>query len=101
MFKEMTEDEWIATYKPIINHIDKNASFDGTMFETYGDEEEFVENYPDSNCVWTYADGDDGGTYIFNGWHFVNRIGYFITEVPCPVEDDIQIPIIEADEEEE
>jgi hypothetical protein len=100
MFKEMTEDEWIAAYKPIINHIDTNSSFGGYMFETYGDEEQYIKTYPDPNCIWTYADGDDGGTYIFNGWHFVNRIGYFITEVPCPVEDDIQIPIIEADEEE-
>jgi hypothetical protein len=31
--------------------------------------------------VWTYVDGDDG-TYVTNGYHLVNRIGYFITEVP-------------------
>lgn len=101
MFKEMTEDEWFAAYKPIINHIDTNASFDGYMFETYGDEEQYIKTYPNPNCVWTYGDGDDGGTYIWAGWSFVNRIGYFITEVPFQDGEEIQIQIMEPDEEED
>jgi len=95
-FIEMTEEEWFATYKPIPNHIDKNASFSdgehGYMFETYGDEVEFVKK-ADPAHIWTYGDGDDGGSYIWNGWSFVNRIGYFITEVPCPADTEIQIKI--------
>lgn len=95
-FIEMTEEEWFATYKPIPNHIDKNASFSdgehGYMFETYGDEVEFVKK-ADPAYIWTYGDGDDGGSYIWNGWSFVNRIGYFITEVPCPADTTIQIKI--------
>jgi len=92
-FIEMTEDEWFKTYKPIPNHIDKNASFSdgehGYMFETYGDEIEFVKSQsPDK--IWMYGDGDDGGLYIWSGWGFVNRLGYFITEVPCPPDTDIQ-----------
>ena len=91
-FIEMDYDEWVATYKPILNHIDTNASFDGYMFETYGDEVEFVTSQsPDK--IWMYGDGDDGGSYIWNGWGFVNRIGYFITEVPCPPDTDIQIKV--------
>jgi len=42
-FIEMDYDEWVDTYKPIPNNIDKNASFDGMMFETYGAEVEFVK----------------------------------------------------------
>ena len=91
-FIEMTEDEWINTYKPIKNHIDTNASFDGTMFETYDEEVAFVKEQPEEN-IWTYGDGDDGGGYVWNGWSFVNRIGYFITEVPCPPDTTIQILI--------
>jgi hypothetical protein len=95
MFIEMTEDEWIATYKPIINHIDTNASFDygkgGTMFETYGEEVEFVKQQ-DPNKIWMYGDGDDGGGYVWSGWGFINRIGYFITEVPCP--DNVAIQVL-------
>lgn len=80
-FIEMTEDEWFETYKPIKNHLDENASFDGHMFETYDEEVAFVKEQ-DPAYIWMYGDGDDGGSYIWNGWHIVNRIGYFITEVP-------------------
>jgi hypothetical protein len=91
-FIEMDFDEWCDVYKPIQNHIDTNASFDGAMFETYGDEVAFVKEQ-DGSYIWTYGDGDDGGSYIWNGWHFVNRIGYFITEVPCPIDTTIQIKV--------
>jgi hypothetical protein len=92
LFIEMTEDEWIATYKPILNHIDTNASFSGTMFETYGEEVAFVKSQRDE-YIWTFGDGDDGGGYVWNGWSFINRIGYFITEIPCPPDVTIQILI--------
>ena len=92
LFIEMTEDEWIATYKPILNHIDKNASFNGHMFETYDEEVKFVKQQ-DPAHIWTYGDGDDGGGYVWNGWSFINRIGYFITEVPCPADVTIQVLI--------
>lgn len=91
-FIEMDFDEWCDTYKPITNHLDTNASFDGAMFETYGDELDFVRN-EDSDFVWTYGDGDDGGGYIWSGAHLVNRIGYFITEVPCPPDTIVQIKV--------
>ena len=90
-------EEWEAAYKPIYNHIDKNASFqdesgNGIMFETYGDEVEFVKSQsPDK--IWMYGDGDDGGSYIWSGWGFVNRLGYFITEVPCPPDTTIQVRV--------
>lgn len=91
-FIEMTEDEWFETYKPIPNGFDENASFGGHMFETYGKEVEFVKKaHP--NHVWMYGDGDDGGSYIWSGWGFVNRIGYFITEVPFPDNTTIQVQV--------
>ena len=95
-FIEMDFDEWCDTYKPVINHIDPTASFDngdgGVMFETYGDEYEFVKN-SNPDHIWTYGDGDDGGSYVWNGWSFINRIGYFITEVPCPADTTIQVKV--------
>jgi hypothetical protein len=100
-FIEMTMDEWETTYKPIYNHIDTNASFqdesgNGIMFETYGDEVAFVKSQSPAN-IWMYGSGDDGGTYIWNGWGFVNRLGYFITEVPCPDGLTIQVQVGEPD----
>jgi len=95
-FIEKDFDDCCDTYKPIKNHIDTNASFNGEMFETYGDEVAFVKEQPEDR-IWTYGDGDDGGSYVWNGWSFVNRIGYFITEVPCPEGMTIQIMVSEPD----
>ena len=81
-------EDWEYRYKPVINHIGDNPSFqnekgEGIMFETYGDELDYVLELANQvpNHVWTYIDGDDG-TYVTNGYHLVNRIGYFITQVP-------------------
>jgi hypothetical protein len=90
VFIEMDLDEWFDKYKPIKNHIDETSSFDGHMFETYGEEVEFVKAQ-EENRIWMYGDGDDGEGHIWNGWHYINRIGYFITEVPCPADTDIQV----------
>jgi len=91
-FIEMEFEEFVETYKPITNHIDTNASFDGLMFETYGAEVEFVKAQ-DENRIWMYGDGDDGGSYLWSGWGFINRIGYFITEVPFPTNTTIQVRV--------
>jgi hypothetical protein len=91
-FIEMEFEEFVETYKPITNHIDEHASFDGLMFETYGAEVEFVKAQ-DENRIWMYGDGDDGGSYVWSGWGFVNRLGYFITEVPFPANTTIQVRV--------
>jgi hypothetical protein len=97
-FVEMDYDEWLETYKPILNHIEPNSSFDGMMFETYGDEVEFVKSQsPDK--IWMYGEGDDSGSFIWSGWGFVNRLGYFITEVPFPPDTTIQIKVSDPDYE--
>ena len=91
-FIEMEFEEFVETYKPITNHIDEHASFDGLMFETYGAEVEFVKS-ANPNCIWMYGDGDDGASYLWSGWGFVNRLGYFITEVPFPDNTTIQVRV--------
>ena len=91
-FIELTEEEWFNTYKPIKNNLVESSSFDGHMFETYGEEVEFVKAQ-DENRIWMLGDGDDGGMYIWSGWGFVNRIGYFVTEVPFPNNTTIQIQV--------
>ncbi len=92
----MTEDEWLETYKPKTNHLDSNASWNGTMFETYGEENEFVKSTPD-NFVWTLLDVD-GESIITNGQSWVNRMGYFVCEVPWN-DDEFHEILIEDDEE--
>jgi hypothetical protein len=75
-------EEWFAKYKPILNTIEANSSFDGFMFETYGEEVNTVRLKED-NLIWTMVDSDQtDGIILVPGYHFVNRIGYFITEIP-------------------
>lgn len=94
-YKELSYDEWEETYSPISNPINSRASFEGRMFETYGEDLEFVEAYAlktDGLGVWTLVDGDEDEMIIGNGFHFVNRIGYFLTEKTY--DEDIQIDVI-------
>ncbi len=98
---ELTEEEWFDQFQPIPNHIDDNASFQtedgvGYMFETYDDELRFVQSQ-EPNRIWTYCDGDNSGTYIFQGMRIVNRIGYFVTTVPFDGSKDYQIQISSED----
>ena len=89
-FIEMTFEEADEKFKFIPNNYDEYASLDGLMFETYGDDVEFVKSQPE-NRIWMYGDGDDGGTYIWSGWGFVNRIGYLVSQIPFPENTIIQI----------
>ena len=89
-FVELSFEEWEHIFKPIKNHLDTNASFNGTMFETYDEELEFVKSQSPDH-IWMYGEGDDGGTYLWSGWGFINRLGYFITEEPFPPNTTIQV----------
>jgi hypothetical protein len=99
---ELTEDEWFEQFKPLPNLVNPNASFNdgehGYMFETYGAELDVVKAH-DPNRIWTYCDGDNGGTYIFQGMRIVNRIGYFITTLPYYNSQDYQIQISKEKDE--
>jgi len=77
--RKITDEEFYEKFTPIENHIDDNAGWDGCMFETYGDESDFVAEQ-DNNNVWTIIEGDDDDIFIESGYHFVNRMGYLITK---------------------
>lgn len=104
---ELSEEEFDARYPLLINHLNPSASWafgdgPGCLFETYGEELEFVQRQ-DPRTVWTLVDGDDGDQYLVSGLHFVNRIGYLVSTVPVPDDTDIEvhIPMESPDDEEE
>lgn len=72
-------------YNPIVNQIDNKAGYDfgkgGTMFETYGEEFNFVAKQPENN-IWTLINGEGSKCYLIPGFWSVNRLGYFVTEEP-------------------
>jgi hypothetical protein len=80
MSKFYTQDAWVDTFKPIVNPNNNWDECSYSAFETYGEDYEFVKAQ-EPNKIWTEVDGDEG-TYIVAGWHYVNRIQYFITENP-------------------
>ena len=79
-------DAWADKYQPMVNHLTAGASFDGLMFETHGAELAQVLAYADGKMgrsyrrkVWTLVEDDEGDAVIVEGYHLVNRLGYFLT----------------------
>jgi hypothetical protein len=83
----LTWEEFEEQYKPIPNSI-TNV---GYIFETYGEEDEFVRKQDPKN-IWTYTDVGSG-TAVYNGYHWVNRIGYYITELPYDEDTDYEVDL--------
>lgn len=85
----MSADKWQETYKPVFVHPlpvngvspENLAPWGGTMFETYGPEQDVIMRaaIERPRTVWTLC--DDGATVV-SGFFLVNRLGHFITEVP-------------------
>lgn len=87
-------------YNPQINHILKEkypkddptelTGWGGIMYETYGDEYDYVREIAQKHPkrVWTLVDGDNGELVIIAGWHYVNRMNYVITEKPWNTGDE-------------
>lgn len=75
-------------YKPIENG-------DGEqMFETFAPDYDAVQA-ADPKTVWTLIDAE-GSLYITAGWHFVNRIGYYIASVPRTEESEEQLEFFDC-----
>ena len=81
-------EKWWDEYKPVSNHFcSENTDEEPSLvcfFETYGEELNYIQTEVDIHNIWTWVDGDEG-SYLVAGYHIVNRIGYFITEVPWTI----------------
>ena len=83
---ELTFAQWQTKYQPKTNQFAEGAAF-GMMFETDGAEVEFVKSHAPQH-IWTWVDDGEGGSGLSAGWHFVNRLGYFVTEEPWTDENE-------------
>lgn len=91
----MSEDEFYEKYNPLKNHLDSDAAFDGCMFETFGEEVEFINKIAESlvkGKLWTIIEVE-GKFYFVSGWHFVNRFGYLVTEEIVPDDEEIEVKL--------
>jgi hypothetical protein len=99
----ITEEQFYEKYELVTNHFERAKQpisvadediccFGGKMFETHGEDFEFVREMAKENRVVTILEGDtdeidEEGDYISSLWyvsglHFVNRMGYLITTKP-------------------
>lgn len=101
--KKLTEEEFYDQYELVDNLIDDNASFDGKMFETFGDELDFVIEMAKQRRVITIIESDENcedcddevecipNMYYVSGFHLINRIGYLVTSEPIDEEFEVLI----------
>lgn len=90
---ELEYDAWYDKYKPM-----ETEQGDILIYETYGKDLEFIESIIDDNRVWTFLDGGDYSA-IVNGAMFVNRLCYYVTEIPWEGKaGDIEIDMYQAEE---
>lgn len=89
MEKQLTIEDFYNKYTTEHNQVllktlkdgispDDMCSFGGCMYETFGEEVEYVKQVP-NNRIWTIVDTDGDDLLILAGYHFVNRLGYLIT----------------------
>lgn len=77
---KISEDQFEAEFKPRKNPFLRSAPFNDWMLETYGKELEHVRAQ-DPAHIWTIVEAEEKLFYVA-GFHFVNRLGYIITEKP-------------------
>lgn len=85
---ELSEDAFAALFPLRTNYLNPGASWQnadgiGCLFETYGDEFEYVEHC-DPRRIWTLVDDDDGSQSLLSGFHIVNRVGYLVGDELVP-----------------
>ena len=90
--EKLTENEFDEKFTPVENHLDDNASFSGCMFETYGEEVDYVFKLSKTTKkVWTIIEGDDDTLFYVTGFHLVNRLGFLVTEESYEEESEVKL----------
>ena len=90
----LNEDDFLARFEPIPNHLDDGRGFDGCLFETFGSELAFVHQMVASapGRVWTVLEAD-GVLSIESGYHYVNRLGYLVTRHAVPAGATVSVVV--------
>lgn len=99
--KNISEEEFDLIYKPRINHLNDNAGFSGMLYETFGPELDYVISMIDEKRVVTVIECDsdiyneeedyyESEIVYTSGYHLVDRLGYFILDVPYTEEFEVK-----------
>ena len=79
--------DWAEKFKPRTNPRTQNDTF-----ETYGEDHDDVLKADNENpgTVWTLVDGGEE-CVIVDGYAYVNRLHYYLTEVPAEKDTTYEI----------
>lgn len=86
--EHITFDQWVNGYKPNKNHLDPDATFNGTLYKHAGAEWDHIVQLHIQE-IWSLYE-EDGILKIKNGYQVPGRLGYF----HCPVYHNPQQTII-------
>jgi len=91
-----TDDIWAEKLKPIVNPYDHGMGFDygsGSCLMNWNNLQQFRKDHEvNEDCIWTIVECDDE-VYLSHGIHWINTLGYIVTEKTpeVPVYEDIRI----------
>ena len=77
---------WAEKFKPVMED-ERPKDMDPRVA---GNSQEVFEYARISKRLWTLIEGDNGELFISSGFHFVNRLEHFITEIPY--DEELEIP---------
>lgn len=91
MTTQMTYQEWLEKYKPVMD------------YDTPKDYVDFPADV-DPHCIWTVLDDGGGWEGLYSGFHWCNRLAHYLATVPFVEGDHIYIELdcprcYECDEE--
>lgn len=74
-------------FKPVKNPHNRDAGWNGCLFDTHGVEYNFIKNQSEDR-VWTLLSDNT----LVNGRRHIDRVGYLVTELPWT--EDMEVDII-------
>ena len=83
---EKQYNDFIEKYKPVTNHLNKGAGYNGLMFDLSREEIDFVFSQP-NNQICTVIDGEGSDLVLIAGYWRADRLGYFVLSVPMTDEE--------------
>lgn len=94
IIKNTNFETWIKIYKPIVNpflNMNEQKADDGTQYE-FGwssiEENELLKDNIGSGTIWTLVEGDRESLWLLSGFHRVNRVHHYITQVPFDIQNE-------------
>jgi len=78
----MRFETWQKRYQPVFNHLTKHTAIEGHVFIPSGADLDYVRSQS-SDKVWSFIVCDEGrrpAWLISEGYHFVNLMGYLVTQ---------------------